>query len=89
MRSKEKGLNNPLGLDLPESRTYYSPDFLTEVSLAHGAYFDAIGPRDIEFALSITVYENTSPMSESWAHMKQTRPKMVDQLLENAYEKIE
>ncbi|HES58136.1 MAG TPA: hypothetical protein ENO21_01755 [Firmicutes bacterium] len=55
-RSKEKGLNNPLGLDLPEMRTYYSPDYLVEVVLTHGAYFDAIGPRDIEFAMMVTQY---------------------------------
>ena len=65
-RSKSKGTDNPLGLDLPEIRTYYSPDYLTEVFISYGAYFDAIGPRNIEFAVSVKVYEEVPELFESF-----------------------
>jgi len=42
LRSKSKGLSNPLGLDLPETRTYYAPDYLTEVYMTNGCYFDVL-----------------------------------------------
>jgi hypothetical protein len=90
-RSKEKGLNNPLGLDVPEMRTYYSPDYLTEVAITHGAYFDAIGPRDIEFAMYIIVYEDVPPLFESFVkghNNPSIGPKELERIRDAVLEKI-
>jgi hypothetical protein len=90
-RSKEKGLNNPLGLDMPESRTYYSQDYLTEVMISHGAYFDALGPQDIEFVLSIRLYEEVPPLFESFVkghNNPSIGPKELERIRDSVLEPI-
>jgi len=90
-RSKNKGLDNPLSLDLPEMRTYYSPDYLTQVVITHGAYFDAIEIPDIEFVLSVMVYEEPPPLVESFVKGHNNPlmgKKEVDKIRDSMMEKI-
>lgn len=88
LRSKSKGLNNPLGLDLPETRTYYSPDYLTEVYMSNGAYFDILIEIDVEFAIQLTQYSQPPELIQgALNHIKRDR-KLGEQLLDNIFEPI-
>lgn len=88
LRSKEKGLNNPLGLDLPETRTYYSPDYLTEVYLSNGAYFDILVEIDVEFALEIKQYAAPPDLIQAALNHKKRDPKLAQTLLDGILEPI-
>ncbi|MBN2082932.1 hypothetical protein JW859_12105 [bacterium] len=90
LRMKEKGLNNPLGLDLPEMRTYYSPDYLTEVMLTNGVYFDALINTDIEFALQIKALSAPPELIQTCLNVNKSRPgtHMGDELLKGILEPI-
>jgi len=87
---KEKGLNNPLGLDLPETRTYYAPDYLTEVYLSNGAYFDVLVTTDIEFALKISQLTTPPDLIQTCLDVNKSRPGtgMGDELLDGILEPI-
>jgi len=90
LRMKEKGLNNPLGLDLPETRTYYAPDYLTEVYLSNGAYFDVLVTTDIEFALKISQLTTPPDLIQTCLDVNKSRPGtgMGDELLDGILEPI-
>jgi hypothetical protein len=88
LRSKEKGLNNPLGLDLPETRTYYSPDYLTEVMLSNGAYFDALVSFDVEFAMQIKQYSEPPELIQACLNHQDRDPKLAKTLLDGILEPI-
>jgi len=88
LRLKEKGLDNPLGLDLPETRTYYSPDYLTEVLISNGAYFDALIEIDVEFALEIKQYAEPPDLIQACLGHKQRDPKLAQTLLDGILEPI-
>jgi hypothetical protein len=88
LRSKEKGLNNPLGLDLPETRTYYSPDYLTEVLLSNGAYFDALIDIDVEFAMQIKQYADPPELIQACLNHQKRDPKLTKTLLDGILEPI-
>jgi hypothetical protein len=89
-RSKSHGENNPLGLDLPETRTYYSPDYLTEVLVSNGAYFDALLSADVEFALCIKRHETPPEPLAAVLSLNKTRPGtgMADKILNELLEPI-
>lgn len=90
LRSKSHGTNNPLGLDLPETRTYYSPDYLTEVLISDGVYFDAIQGADAEFALQIKRYATPPDPIGAALSLNQSRPGsgMGDEILARLLEPI-
>jgi hypothetical protein len=88
LRSKEKGLSNPLGLDLPETRTYYSPDYLTEVYLSNGAYFDVLVNIDVEFAMQIKQYIEPPELIKVCLSHQQRDPKLSQALLDGILEPI-
>jgi hypothetical protein len=88
LRSKEKGLNNPLGLDLPETRTYYSPDYLTEVFLSNGAYFDSLIEIDVEFALQLKQLSAPPELIRACLSHKKRDPKLAQTLLDAILEPI-
>jgi hypothetical protein len=89
-RSKSHGEDNPLGLDLPETRTYYSPDYLTMVLVSNGAYFDELVRPDVEFALQITRYKTPPEPLGSALSLNRTRPGsgLADQILAELLEPI-
>lgn len=90
LRSKSHGADNPLGLDLPETRTYYTPDFLTEVLIANGAYFDAIAAPDVEFALRIVRYVTPPEPYAAALSVNKSRPGtgMGDEIIARLVEPI-
>lgn len=90
LRSKSHGTDNPLGLDLPETRTYYTPDFLTEVLISDGAYFDAFASTDVEFALRIVRYSTPPEPYAAALRVNQTRPGtgMGDEIIAQLVEPI-
>lgn len=74
LRLKAHGADNPLGLDLPETRTYYSPDYLTEVLISNGTNFDAFASPDVEFALRIVCYFTPPAPFAAAQNVNRTRP---------------
>jgi hypothetical protein len=90
LRLKSHGENNPLGLDLPETRTYYTPDFLTEVLISNGTYFDVLADPGVEFALRIVRYSTPPEPFASAQSVNRTRPGtgMGDQIIAKLVEPI-
>jgi len=88
LRSKSKGLNNPLGLDLPETRKYYSPDYLTEVYMTNGCYFDVLIDIDVEFALQISQYSQPPELIQAALNHRKRDPKLTEALLDAIMEPI-
>ena len=91
-RAKHQGgADNPLGLDLPEVRNYYSPDYLIEVRLSHGAYFDVFGPKNLEFALWVVQRTEPAEIIQACLDAGKARQdsKMSEQLLTSILEPIE
>jgi hypothetical protein len=88
LRSKSKGLNNPLGLDLPETRQYYSPDYLTEVYMTNGCYFDVLIDIDVEFALQVTKYSQPPELIQGALNHQKRDPKLTEALLDAILEPI-
>jgi hypothetical protein len=74
LRLKSHGTNNPLGLDLPETRTYYTTDYLTEVLISNGTHFDDFASPDAEFALMITHYSTPPEPFASALSVNKSRP---------------
>lgn len=90
LRSKSHGTDNPLGLDLPETRTYYTPDFLTEVLVSNGAYFDVLASADVQFALRIVRYSAPPEPFAAALSVNKSRPGtgMGDEIIAQLVEPI-
>jgi hypothetical protein len=88
LRLKSHGTDNPLGLDLPETRTYYTPDYLTEVLISNGTYFDILASPDAQFAMQIKRYTTPPDPIGTALGVNKSRPgtgmgdQIVAQLLE-------
>ena len=89
--SRHKGGMSPIGLDLPETRTYYAPDWLTEVVISNGVYIDILADANVEFAMDIHAYEKPPELIQSILDHNVKRPgsNMGTEILDIQYPPIE